>query len=59
MLKNKNSRKLTRFGRHSIGLLLPQDLLRSLDWREKERVLVKRVPRGLLITNNQTKRRKK
>jgi len=48
-MQNKEIRKLTRIGKRSIGLTLPIDEVRSLGWREKQKVTVKRVKGGLLI----------
>lgn len=42
-------RKLTRIGKKSIGLTLPIDEVRNLGWREKQKVVVKRVRGGLFI----------
>ena len=51
-LEDKNIRKLTRSGGgKSIGLTLPIDLVRGLGWREKQKVVIKRVRGGLMITD--------
>ena len=44
-LKNKNIRKLTRMGRagSSLGITIPKELVTSLGWREKQRIIVKRI----------------
>ncbi|HNR81022.1 MAG TPA: hypothetical protein PKK37_01155 [Candidatus Pacearchaeota archaeon] len=42
-------RKLTRIGKKSISLTLPIDEVRNLGWREKQKVVVKRVRGGLFI----------
>ena len=42
-------RKLTKLGGKSIGLTLPIELVRELGWREKQKVVVKRVHGGVLI----------
>ncbi len=42
-------RKLTKLGGKSIGLTLPIELVRELGWREKQKVVVKRVKGGLMI----------
>ena len=47
--KDKNTRKLTRMGRKSLGLTLPIEMLAELKWKEKQKVVVKRVKGGLLI----------
>ena len=44
-----NIRKLTKLGGKSIGLTLPIELVRELGWREKQKVVVKRVRGGVMI----------
>jgi len=57
--KKDNIRKLTRVGKGaSVSVIIPAEILRSLGWREKQRVLVKRVPRGVLIADARTRKRK-
>jgi len=46
---DKNTRKLTKLGGKSIGLTLPIELVRELGWREKHKVVVKRVRGGVII----------
>ena len=48
-LKDKNIRKLTRIGVGSIGLTLPKELVESLGWRERQKVVVKKIRGGLQI----------
>ncbi len=48
-MRNKSIRKLTRIGKRSIGLTLPIEEVRNLNWREKQKVAVTRVKGGLLI----------
>jgi len=50
-LANKNVRKLARMGSRSIGLTLPIEILRQLKWREKQKVVVKKRGKGILITD--------
>ena len=45
----ENIRKLTRIGKKSIGLTLPIELVRELGWREKQKVVVKRIKGGMVI----------
>lgn len=42
-------RKIARMGNRSLGLTLPVELLNDLKWKEKQKVVVKRVRGGLLI----------
>jgi len=60
MAKRKDgSRKLSLIGRNSVGIILPPELLKQLGWHKRQRVLVKRMPRGVLIRDAITKRKKK
>lgn len=54
-----NIRKITRIGKTALGVMIPAGDIRSLGWREKQRVIVKRVPRGIMILDAKTKKRKK
>lgn len=56
-LKNKNIRKLTRMGRagSSLGVTLPKELVTSLGWREKQKIVVKRIKGGLTIKDYRSK----
>lgn len=54
-LEDKNTRKLTKSGNGSIGLTLPIELVRDLGWREKQRVVVKRIKGGLQIRDYRSK----
>lgn len=44
-----NIRKLAKMGGKSIGLTLPIELVRELGWKEKQKVVVKRVRGGVII----------
>ncbi|MDP2838342.1 MAG: AbrB/MazE/SpoVT family DNA-binding domain-containing protein [Candidatus Moranbacteria bacterium] len=46
---DKSVRKLTKLGGKSIGLTLPIELVRELGWKEKQKVVVKRVRGGVII----------
>lgn len=48
-LKDKNVRKLMKLGNGSTALTLPRELVTKLGWKEKQKVVVKKVPGGLLI----------
>lgn len=45
----KNVRKLTKIGKKSIGLTLPIEAVRELGWRERQKVVVKRIRGGFEI----------
>jgi len=42
-------RKLTKLGAKSIAVTLPIEYIRALGWKERQKVVVKRVRGGLLI----------
>ncbi|HLM83847.1 MAG TPA: AbrB/MazE/SpoVT family DNA-binding domain-containing protein [Candidatus Bathyarchaeia archaeon] len=48
-LVDKNIRKITRVGRCSLAVTLPVEIARELGWREKQKVVVKRVKGGMMI----------
>lgn len=47
--KGSNIRKLTKIGRKSIGLTLPIEVVRKLGWKERQKVVVKKIKGGLQI----------
>ncbi|MDD5071452.1 MAG: AbrB/MazE/SpoVT family DNA-binding domain-containing protein [Patescibacteria group bacterium] len=49
--ENENIRKLTKIGDKSVGLTLPIEMIRKLNWREKQKVIVKKRGKGILITD--------
>jgi len=55
--RHKNIRKITTMGR-SLGITLPVEFLDELGWREKQRVVVKRIPGGMVIRDWKTRKRK-
>ena len=46
---DKNVRKLTKLGGKSIGVTIPIELVRELGWRERQKVVVKKVRGGIFI----------
>jgi len=48
-LKDKNLRKLLKIGKTSLAVTLPIEMTNALKWREKQKVVVKRVRGGLMI----------
>jgi hypothetical protein len=48
-LKNKNTRKLLKIGKTSLAATLPKEITTALGWKEKQKVIVKRVRGGILI----------
>ncbi len=45
----QNIRKLTRLGGKSLGLTLPVELVEKLGWKEKQKVVVKKIRGGVQI----------
>ncbi len=52
-LEEKNIRKLTRMGREgsSLGMTIPKELIKELGWRERQKVVVKKVGNKLIISD--------
>jgi len=48
-LKNKNTRKLLKVGKNSLAVTIPVEIINSLKWKEKQKVVVKKVAGGALI----------
>ncbi|MBU2028627.1 AbrB/MazE/SpoVT family DNA-binding domain-containing protein [Patescibacteria group bacterium] len=48
-LEDKNVRKLTRAGKTSLAVTIPVEIITSLGWKEKQKVVVKRIKGGLVI----------
>lgn len=53
--ESKEVRKLTKLGGKSIGLTLPIELVRELGWREKQKVVVKKVKGGFTVRDYRSK----
>ena len=50
-LEEKNIRKITRRGRagESFGLTIPKEIISDLGWREKQKVVVKKIRGGFQV----------
>jgi len=49
-LEERNIRKLTRMGGgRSMGITLPVEMLRILKWRERQKVVVRKVGKRIVI----------
>lgn len=57
--RNKNIRKLTKLGGHSIAVTIPIDIIRKLKWRERQKVVVKLLGDKITIEDWPVKSRKK
>lgn len=56
-LEERNIRKITKMaGGASYGLTIPIEMMRSLGWREKQKVKVKRVSGGILVRDYRSKK---
>jgi len=47
--KDRNIRNLTKTGGHSIGVTIPIDVIRDLGWKERQKVVVRRSGKRLVI----------
>lgn len=47
--EDKNIRKLAKIGKQSVGLTLPVEMIRELGWKDKQKVVVKRIHGGVEI----------
>lgn len=48
-MKNKNVRKIIKNGRKSYYVNIPKELVRELGLRERQKVVVKKYGKGILI----------
>ncbi len=46
---DKNTRKLLRWGKSSLGITLPRDILNDLGWEEKQKVIAKKRGKTIII----------
>jgi hypothetical protein len=55
-LKDKNIRKLLKIGKTSLACTLPKEMTDALGWREKQRVVIKKIRGGLVIRDFKEKK---
>lgn len=48
-LSQKNTRKLLRLGKASLAVTLPKEMTDELKWKERQKVVVKRIRGGVVI----------
>jgi antitoxin component of MazEF toxin-antitoxin module len=48
-LADKNTRKIIRIGKTSLAVTIPKEMVTELGWREKQKVIVKKVRGGFLV----------
>lgn len=46
-INEKNTRKIIRAGKTSLSVTLPMDMVRELGWKEKQKLVAKRIPGGI------------
>lgn len=46
---HKNIHKITKTGRGSYYVVIPRQLMRDLEWRERQKVVIKKVGKGLTV----------
>lgn len=47
--EEKNIRKLAKIGKQSVGVTFPIEDVRALGWREKQKLVVKRIKGGFEV----------
>lgn len=47
--KEKNLRKLTKVGGKSYAITIPVEMVRELGWKERQKLIIERYPRGIKI----------
>lgn len=50
-LQNRNVRKLIRLGKRSTAVTLPIEVLRELKWKQKQKVVVKKRGKSVMISD--------
>ena len=48
---DRNIRKVIKIGKASLAVTLPKDLMTELKWREKQKVVVKKKGKTLVISD--------
>jgi len=51
IMKNKDIRKIVKNGRGSYYINIPIDILRELGWKERQKLVVKKRGKGLVIVD--------
>lgn len=54
-LVDKNVRSLTKLGKFSYAVTLPVEIVKVLGWREKQKLVVKKIKGGLVIRDHRSK----
>ncbi len=56
-LKNKNVRKITKVGGKSLAITLPKEMAVLLGWKEKQKVVVSKKSKNLIISDWKPKKK--
>ncbi|HOX11070.1 MAG TPA: hypothetical protein P5323_02415 [Candidatus Moranbacteria bacterium] len=56
MAAEKFIRKLSKSGRGSLYVILPKEFIKDLDWRERQKLIVKRAKGGIFIQDFRSKK---
>jgi antitoxin component of MazEF toxin-antitoxin module len=48
-INKKEVRKITKLGGHSLGVTIPIEIVRELKWRERQKVVVKKSGKKIII----------
>jgi len=55
----RKTRKLTKTGgSRSFSVVIPPEIVHALGWRERQRLIVKKIPGAVVIRDAKTKKRK-
>ena len=49
--ENRNTRKITKIGGKSYAVTLPIEIIRELNWKERQKVVVKKQGSKIIITD--------
>jgi len=55
-LKDKSVRKLTRAGKTSLAVTIPVEIIKSFGWKEKQKVVVKKINGSVVIRDWKSKK---
>lgn len=53
--EEREVRKLTKVGKKSFAVTIPIEIVRTLGWREKQRVKIKRIKGGFAVRDYRSK----
>jgi antitoxin component of MazEF toxin-antitoxin module len=50
-IEDKNIRKLAKIGKTSLAVTIPRDFIVALGWREKQKMVVKKQGKNIVISD--------